>query len=136
MDEDKYNMAIISDQAVRAKLLSQIIKQSFNHVTEVPVLQTNKLDSIKKFKRPLLLLVDLMGIAKTSKEIILPVKEIDDAVKIIALHLYRSPTLVNPLFEMGINGYMYYEPSREELKLAIHTVMSEKRYVPEYLLTS
>lgn len=136
MDENKYHMAIISDQAVRANLLSKIIERSFNHITEVPILQTNKLDSIKKLKHPLLLLVDLMGIGKTSKEIILPVKEIDSSVKIIVLHLYRSPTLVNPLFEMGVNGYMYYEPSREELKLAILTVMSEKKYVPEYLLSS
>ena len=126
-------MAIISDQSVRANMLSSIIEKSFDHISEVPVLQTNKLDSIKKLKDPLLLLIDLMSMGKTSREIIVPVRKIDRDIKIIALHLYRSSTLVNPLFEMGVNGYMYYEPSRDELKKAIHTVMSERKYIPEYI---
>lgn len=135
MEEGTYHIAIISDQAVRAALLSNIVVKSFEHISDVPIFQTYNLACIKKLHKPLLLLVDLMGINKISKEILHQIKEIDMEVKIIVLHLYRSTTLVNPLFKMGVDGYLYYEPSRIELKKAIQAVASEQKYIPEYIDT-
>lgn len=135
MEEGTYNMAIISDQTLRANLLSNIIVKSFEHIFEVPIFQTDEINRIQKLNKPLLLLVDLMGMNKTSKEILFQIKEINSEVKIIALHLYRSTTLVNPLFKMGVDGYLYYEPSRIELKNAIQAVTSNQKYIPEYIGT-
>jgi len=74
-----------------------------------------------------------MGTSKSSKEIILPLREIDSDIKLIVLHMYQSPALINPLFKMGINGYIFYEPSRRELVNAIHKVTAGEIYKPEYL---
>lgn len=136
MEDLKYSIAIISDQALRAESLSKTIVNGFNHGVEVPVFKTEDLNSLDKLFKPLLLLIDLMGSSKSSRQIILPIKERYSETKIIALHLYRSMILVNPLFSMGIDGYVYYEPSRDELVKAIKTVTGGKKYIPNYLLTS
>lgn len=136
MENLKFNIAIISDQALRAESLSKTIVNGFNQRIEVPFFKTGDLDSLNHLLKPLLLLIDLMGTSKSSRQIILPIKERDSETKIIALHLYRSTILVNPLFSMGIDGYVYSEPSRDELVKAIQTVIDGKKYIPNYLLSA
>lgn len=136
MEDVNHNIAIISDQALRAESLSKTVQNGLNNSRDIPVFQTDMIDSIDPLLNPLLLLVDLMGTNKSSRQIILPIKEKDSEIKIIALHLYRSSLLVNPLFTMGVDGYVYYEPSRDELVSAIRTVMSGKKYIPNYLLSA
>lgn len=136
MEDVNHNIAIISDQALRAESLSKTVQNGLNNSRDIPVFQTDMIDSIDPLLNPLLLLVDLMGTNKSSRQIILPIKEKDSEIKIIALHLYRSSLLVNPLFTMGVDGYVYYESSRDELVSAIRTVMSGKKYIPNYLLSA
>lgn len=136
MEDINHNIAIISDQALRAESLSKTVQNGLNNSRDIPVFQTDNINSIDALLNPLLLLVDLMGTNKSSRQIILPIKEKDSEIKIIALHLYRSSLLVNPLFTMGVDGYVYYEPSRDELVSAIRTVMSGKKYIPNYLLSA
>lgn len=136
MEDVNHNIVIISDQALRAESLAKTIEIGFNNGFKVPIFKTDKVESIDSLSGPLLLLVDLMGTSQSSRQIILPLKEKDADIKIIALHLYRSSLLVNPLFTMGVDGYVYYEPSRDELVNAIRTVMSGKKYIPNYLLSA
>lgn len=133
MEERHYHIAIISDQQPRTKVLSKIIENNFTQITNTPIINTDNLKSIKNLKKPLVLLIDLMGTNRSSKNIVLPVKKLDPEIKIIALHMYESPKLINPLFEMGVNGYIFYEPSREELVEAIQKVTIGETYKPEYL---
>lgn len=133
MEDQHYHIAIITDQEPRTEVLSKIIANNFEQIAEIPIINTNNLKAVKDIPKPLVLLIDLMGTNKSSKEIILPVKKLDAEIKIIALHMYQSPKLVNPLFNMGVNGYIYYEPSRGELVEAIQKVSGGEIYKPEYL---
>lgn len=133
---DKYNIAIISNLSLRAETLSKIIEEEFNNTFEVPVFETNKLDALENLLKPLLLIIDLMGTDQMSRQVLDPIKKMDSEIKIIALHLYRSNNLVNPLFRIGIDGYIYYEPSKKELITAIRTVLSGKKYIPHYLISA
>lgn len=136
MKAEKHQIAIISDQILKAGSLSRVIENGFKHTLHIPVLGSDKLDQVQFLPKPLLLLVDLMGVEKSYKQIILPIRQQDSAIRIIVLHLYRSFALVNPLLDMGIHGYVFYEPSRKELINAIETVTSGKKYLPDYLLTN
>lgn len=133
MEDWKYHIAIISDQIPRSEVLSKIIKSNFKQIAEIPIIDTDNLESLKTIHKPLVLLIDLMGTDKKSKEIIVPLREMDSNIKMIALHIYQSPKLINPLYNMGINGYVFYEPSRKELVHAIQQVTDGETYKPEYL---
>jgi DNA-binding NarL/FixJ family response regulator len=130
MENQGYHIAIISDQEPRTKVLTKIIENNFEQIDQVPIIQAGDLETIKNTQKPLVLLIDLMGTDKSSKEIILPIRELDSKIKLIALHMYQSPKLIDPLFSMGINGYMFYEPSRRELLEAIEKVTSGETYKP------
>ena len=133
MEDWKYHIAIISDQKPRTEVLSKIIKNNFKQIVTVPIIHTDNLESLKTIRKPLVLLIDLMGTDKKSKEVIPPLREIDSDLKMIALHIYQSPKLINPLYTMGVNGYVFYEPSRRELVQAIQKVTQGETYKPEYL---
>lgn len=129
----QYQIAIISDQKPRTEVLSKIVENNFEQIAEVPTINSDNLEAIKTLQKPVVLLIDLMGTNKKSKEIIYPLREIDPEIKLIALHMYQSPKLINPLFKMGINGYVFYEPSRKELVDAIQKVTNGEIYKPGYL---
>lgn len=133
MKKRQYHIAIISDQKPRTEVLTKIIENSFKQIARIPIINTNNLEVIKTLPKPLTLLIDLMGTNKSSKEIILPLRQRDSEIKLIALHMYQSSNLINPLFNMGINGYVYYEPSRNELVNAIQKVTAGETYKPGYL---
>ncbi|MDX1640305.1 MAG: hypothetical protein R3220_01315 [Balneolaceae bacterium] len=136
MEDINHHISIISDQVLRADSLSKAIEDGLKQNIRIAVLGTDNFQELKNLPKPLLLLIDLMGTAKNSRQIIGAIREMDANIKIIALHLYRSLFLVDPLYKMGINGYVYYEPSREELIKAIRVVQSGKKYVPNYLMTA
>lgn len=133
MENREYHIAIISDKEPRTEVLSKIIKDNFEQIQQVPIINTGTLDSIKTIKKPLVVLIDLMGTDRSSKEIILPLRELDSSIKLIALHMYQSPKLIDPLYNMGVNGYIFYEPSRKELVKAIEIVTKGEIYKPGYL---
>ena len=133
MEAGNYCIAIISDQKPRTEVLCRIIKSKFKQIREIPIINSDNLDTVDHFNKPLVLLIDLMGTDKSSKDIILPLREKDSELKIIALHMYQSPTLIGPLYSMGVDGYVFYEPSREELMEAIQIVTNGNTYKPEYL---
>ncbi len=133
MENWNFCIAIISDQKPRTEVLSKIIENNFSEIKTIPIVNTDNLDTIDTFQKPLVLLIDLMGTDKSSKEIILPLRKKDSKLKMIALHMYQSPKLINPLYNMGINGYVFYEPSRKELVDAILQVTNGEIYKPEYL---
>lgn len=136
MKNGQYHIAIISDQKPRTEVLCQIIEDNFSQDAKIPIIHTNNLEVVKTIQKPLVLLIDLMGIDKSSKEIIHPLRELDSDIKLIALHMYQSSKLIDPLFNMGINGYVYYEPSRTELVNAIQKVTDGETYKPGYLRTA
>lgn len=133
MENQNFCIIIISDQKPRTEVLSKIVENNFSEIQNIPIVSTDNLDSVHNFQQPLVLLIDLMGTNKSSKEIILPLRKKDSGLKMIALHMYQSPKLINPLYSMGINGYVFYEPSREELVDAIRKVTNGETYKPDYL---
>ena len=77
-------------------------------------------------------LVDLMGCHQPSQQIIKTLKNELKDVKIIALHMYRDKLLIAPILNEGVDGYLYYEPSRLELAEALKSVQNGKSYFPTY----
>lgn len=81
----------------------------------------------------LICLIDLPGFDVPSYVIIEQIKQKLPLAKIITLHLYRTAELINPLYEQGIHGYLFCEPTRNELFDAVTTVANGKIYRPQFL---
>ena len=85
---------------------------------------------------PKLCLLDLANIKQPSLEVIKEVKDCFIKTKIIAVHIYSSSILVDPLFQAGIVGYLTYEPTRSSIRTALDCVLSNQNYIPEDILSS
>ncbi|MCG2589551.1 hypothetical protein [Rhodohalobacter sulfatireducens] len=133
MEQWDHSITIISDHKPRTEALCKIIKSYYKEISKIPIIDTDNLGSLTNINKHLLLLIDLMGSNKKPKEIILPLREMNSDFKMIALHIYQTPKLIHPLYNMGVNGYVFYEPSREELIHAIEKVTNGETYKPEYL---
>jgi DNA-binding NarL/FixJ family response regulator len=136
MNGSTANIAILSDQKVRANIIKDLISNGMNHSVFVSVIGSNEFNHFKSIDDELIVIVDLISLEKPARQLLKEIRSTHPKVQIIALHIYRSPALVQPLYEMGINGYIYYEPSRKELVEAIRSVSNGNRYTPEYLIPS
>lgn len=85
---------------------------------------------------PELCLLDLANIKEPSLEVIKKVKDHFSKSKIIAVHIYSSSILVDPLFSAGIDGYLTYEPTRSSIKKALDCVLSNETFIPKDILSS
>lgn len=128
------NIAIVSTQKVRASIIEELIKNSFDADVNTFVFDPDEVLANDKLKERYLIILDLMGVDLPAKKIISEIRKSHKDTAIIALHMYRSPNLVKPLFEFGVNGYIYYEPTKDELVNAIREVSRGDRYIPSYLL--
>jgi len=90
----------------------------------------------KATSKPELCLLDLANINQPSLEVIGDVKDYFSTSKIIAIHIYSSSVLVDPLFKAGIDGYLTYEPTRSSIKKAFDCVLSNQTYVPADIMSS
>ncbi|MCC5940388.1 MAG: response regulator transcription factor [Balneolaceae bacterium] len=133
MVEATENIVILSTQKIRATIIEGLIKSSLNGSVNIAVVDPDTSLPIEEEDGNLLILLDLMGVDLPAKKIINKIKSKNQKASIIALHMYRSAILVDPLFDCGVNGYIYYEPTKEELANAIISVSNGKNYKPSYL---
>ncbi len=128
------NIIILSTQKIRASTIKGLLKKSLASDVNIAVTDPDAPIPSNESNSKYLIILDLMSVDLPAKQIISRIKKTHQNAGIIALHMYRSSMLVEPLFEFGVNGYVYYEPTREELTSAIISVSNGERYVPEYLL--
>lgn len=80
-------------------------------------------------KQPDLLLLDLSMPRLSGISVIKDVKSAFPEVKILALTIHESDQYVLEAFEAGADGYCIKDASREELMLAVKSVIGGKRYI-------
>jgi DNA-binding NarL/FixJ family response regulator len=132
MDYSTPHIVILTEHSVRAKSLADMIQTVSKHFKTVSTIAPGDLKSYTRLKSKPIFILDLMGCHQPSQQIIKNLKsELSDA-KIIALHMYRNKSLIAPILNEGIDGYLYYEPSRSELAKALENVHSGKTYTPTY----
>ncbi|HMB41265.1 MAG TPA: hypothetical protein VKM37_04750 [Balneolaceae bacterium] len=132
MEKSIPRIIILSEHSVRAKSLANLIYSATDSISNILTIVPADVKTIQMKGTKPLFLVDLMGCHQPSQQIIKTLKnEIKDA-KIIALHMYRNRSLIAPILNEGVDGYLYYEPSRSELAEALHNVRNGKTYEPAY----
>lgn len=75
-------------------------------------------------------ILDLPNIKQPALQTVKLVKKKAANSKLIAIHIYTTKLLIDPLFEAGVDGYLPYEPEPPQLKAAINTILTGDKYLP------
>jgi DNA-binding NarL/FixJ family response regulator len=132
MGDQKKTIYILSDQQLRGNLIQNILKSGFEKSFNISRIGSGSIDKISPADQKQIFVIDFIGLNIGAKILINMLKNRNKNAKLIALHLYRSPALIQPLFDMGIDGYVYYEPTRDELNSAVHAVSNDTLYTPSF----
>lgn len=122
---------ILSETIQRASVIKTLIGDDVVTDSEITVIHKNEINPDSLPDSEAIFLVDLISYRDASRKIISKLKTAAPNCKIIALHIYRTPLLIDPLFESGIDGYIHSDPSRKELLNAIEKVDNGEIYRPE-----
>jgi DNA-binding NarL/FixJ family response regulator len=86
------------------------------------------IEIVKKTK-PDLLLLDLSMPRLSGVSVVKEIKRLFPEIIVLALTIHESDQYVLEAFESGVNGYCIKDASREELLIAINTVLKGKTYI-------
>lgn len=128
---NQMNIIILSKKTPRAATLSSMISDGFGDSVNIRIHGINDTETLDDAKNADVCIVDLMSSDSTVQSSISRIKSTLPGARIIALHIYKTPELIRPLIEQGIDGYLMYDPPRKELIQSIRDVMEGKRYLPE-----
>lgn len=133
MGERETMVYVVADEHQRAQTLRNEVESAIKNTTRLNT--KNIQNSVRTTLNGLnpLFVVDLTAVDKPAKSIIESIRETHDEPKVIALHLYKSSILVKPLYELGIDGYLHYKTTGDELTRAIKKVASGGQYFPPYI---
>lgn len=124
---------ILSEYSVRAQSLTDMIRSIVNVESNILTVHPADLKSYNRKDCNFIIFIDLMGCQKPPHQIISTRKSKMSDAKIIALHIYRNKSLIKPIINAGVDGYLFYEPSRLELAMALTTVQTGNTYTSAYI---
>lgn len=124
------HITILSQRSPRAVVLKTMIRDFMGDETVVNVLGINEAIKSGYDIQTDICIVDLMSSNYTARITLASIREIMPNAGIIAMHIYSTPELIQPLFDHGVNGYLTDDPSRQELIRSIKDVAAGKQYLP------
>lgn len=129
MGEKKTRVLIVEDHRLFREGLKSLLadKTDFEVVGEAG----DGLEAIRKIKRrqPNLLLLDLSMPKMNGISVMREIKGQFPEIKILALTIHESDQYVLEAFEAGADGYCLKDAGRNELMVAIDSVLLGKRYI-------
>lgn len=131
MENKKLSIFLYTGYTPRASALMERIEKACGHTANIALIdsegsilekRTGKTDSV--------VFLDLPNIKQPAIHTIKKVKSSTTKTKVVAIHIYTTKLLIDPLFEAGIDGYLPYEPEPAQLSTAIEAVISGSTYLP------
>ncbi|MCC5913029.1 MAG: response regulator transcription factor [Balneolaceae bacterium] len=107
-----------------------MIVDAFEGKVHVRILPPNEGSRYALESNPNVCIIDLAGDDKPSHTLVQKVKNELGDIPIIVLHIYSSPELIRPLYEMGVSGYLNSEPTRKNLTQAIEKICAGGLWFP------
>jgi DNA-binding NarL/FixJ family response regulator len=129
MAEPKTRVIIAEDHKLFREGLISLLDQLENFVVLAEA--ENGLEAIRCTRKhqPELLLLDLSMPRMNGISVIKEIKSQFPAIKILALTIHQDEQYVLEAFKSGVDGYCLKDAGRNELRLAIDSIMTGKRYI-------
>lgn len=128
----KQNIFLYSGYTPRSTALKERIEKACEDTTIVVLI--DNVDHILEKRvqdAESIVVLDLPNLKQSAIQIIQSVTKRSDEIKILAIHLYTTKLLVEPLIQSGIHGYLMYEPTISEFRESISTVTKGDVYLPD-----
>ena len=126
---DRKRLILVEDHRLFREGLKAILCQD----TECEVVgeASDGLDALRLIRKltPDLVVLDLSMPRMSGFSVLREIKRMMPEVKILVLSIHDSQEHILNAFEAGVDGYALKDASREELRLAIRSVLEGKRYV-------
>lgn len=130
----KQNIFLFSGYTPRSTALVERIEKACDDSASIVLIEQvdhileKRVQDVKSF-----VVLDLPNIKQSAIQTISSVTERSGDIKILAIHIYTTKLLVEPLIQAGIHGYLMYEPTISELREAISTVSKGDVYLPDQI---
>lgn len=128
------NIIIVAEQTPRSRHFQDLLSEKVDENSRVSVETYDSVLESEITSDHTLIIIDLMDFERSAFEAIGKLKSKNSSAKIIALHIYQSEELIQPLFEKGVDGYISSDPTRKEFFAAITKVLAGEKYNPERTL--
>lgn len=130
----KQNIFLFSGYTPRSTALVERIEKACDDSASIVLIEQvdhileKRVQDVESF-----VVLDLPNIKQSAIQTISSVTERSGDIKILAIHIYTTKLLVEPLIQAGIHGYLMYEPTISELREAISTVSKGDVYLPDQI---
>jgi DNA-binding NarL/FixJ family response regulator len=131
--DEGIKIIIIAERSPRAETLTSMITGGIGKPANITVKSPADLGVIDGDKHADLCIIDLMSSTGPVVSTITSLREKQPGAKVIALHIYKTPELVRPLYDIGVDGYLFHDPPKKELAAAIEIVLGGGVYVPPFI---
>ncbi len=127
----KLSIFLYTGYTPRAVALKERVEKACDGKAQISLIDS-ELSILEKRSKVVnsVVILDLPNIKKSAVQTITLVKEAVTHTKLLAIHIYTTKLLIDPLIEAGIDGYLSYEPDPSQLKEAIAAVLNGDQYMP------
>lgn len=132
MVSGKKNIIIVAERTPRASHFESLIKEEYSNSLSVDIVTYAELDNSVSDTEGTLIVIDLMDFERSAFKTIENLKEKFSFAKILALHIYQSKELIDPLLKKGLDGYISSDPTRQEFIQAVGKVLNGETYKPDF----
>ena len=127
----KYNIFLYSGYTPRSSaLIERVEKACVNDAVVALIEEPGQILRKREKKAESIVILDLPNIKKPAIQTIQSVKAGAGDIKILAIHIYTTQLLIDPLLKAGIHGYLMYEPTISDLCEAVLRVCNGETYLP------
>lgn len=126
------NITIVAERTPRASHFESILREEFDRSVSVNLISYKELFDVNTDGKKTLIVIDLMDFERSAFKIIEHLKDAHSSAKVLALHIYQSEELIEPLFKKGIDGYISSDPTRQEFLKAVKKIMGGETYMPDF----
>lgn len=135
MVKKQYSIFLYTGYTPRATALINRVEKACGNKAVVTLIDNESQILEKRTGEPnSIVILDLPNIKQPAVKTVKLVKSSTTTTKILAIHIYTTKLLIDPLLEAGINGYLTYEPEPAQIRSAIETVLSGEIYIPSDII--
>lgn len=136
LNDNNISVLLLTGYSPRRDAIVNIIQDAIGDDLQLSTAKSYREMIEKNSECPSICLLDLANLKDSSIRVIKQTKEHFAETKVIAIHIYSSTLLIDPLFSAGIDAYLSYEPNKLMVKDAIEHVLSGDTYAPENIYSS